>query len=579
MNKTEYIDKMNGILSDHRKFQKITSCVDPTEKVEKQLIESLKRLKQQSSIIDGLYESLKPTGTVTPRLYGLPKVHKIGLPLRPVLDMCNSPYHATAKWLVKLLKPLHNEVVKHSVNGSFEFVEKIRDLNVRDKFMISFDVSSLFTNVPLIETVDFICEEITTRNIDIGISVTTLKELILRCTMNVHFLFNKEYYRQIDGVAMGSPLGPILADFFLAKLENGPLKGVINDMDFYCRYMDDTFVVMKDENDAMNILDKFNDAHSAINFTIEKESNDSISFLDVFMVRREDGTLRRSVYRKPTTTGQYTHFLSFVPLKYKRNLVKCLAHRARLICSDDCLNEELKIIRELLRKNGYPDKFIEKNINSAPRRVSMATVPKKPMFIKLQFLGDNISELITQRLKNAVKRTYYAAEVRCLFTTTPILCSRNKDKLPKFASSMCIYQFDCSCGASYIGRTIRQVHRRISEHHPTWLSKGQKRSIRSSILAHLVDTEHKIDVNTAFKIIYRIPTYLNFALRVRLLQTAEAIGIHLKKPSLCVQKKFVQPLSLPWPSSQEWINRTASPPPPKPIKLYLSKLFILFYLF
>nr|CAH8855179.1 unnamed protein product [Trichobilharzia regenti] len=141
---------------------------------------------------------------------------------------------------------------------------------------------------------------------------------------------------------------------------------------------------------------------------------------------------------------------------------------------------------------------------------------------------------------------------------------------------MCIYQFDCSCGASYIGRTIRQVHRRISEHHPTWLSKEQKRSIRSSILAHFVDTEHKIDVNTAFKVIYRIPTYLNFALRVRLLQTAEAIAIHLKKPSLCVQKKIVQPLSLPWPSSQEWINRTASPPPPKSIKLYLSKLFILF---
>ncbi|VDQ01531.1 unnamed protein product [Trichobilharzia regenti] len=108
--------------------------------------------------------------------------------------------------------------------------------------MISFDVSSLFINVPLMETVDFICQEITIRNIDISIFVSTLKELILRCTTNVHFLFNKEYYRQIDGVDMGFPSGPILADFYLAKLENGPLKGVINDLDFCCPYMDDTFL-------------------------------------------------------------------------------------------------------------------------------------------------------------------------------------------------------------------------------------------------------------------------------------------------------------------------------------------------
>ena len=48
--------------------------------------------------------------------------------------------------------------------------------------------------------------------------------LVLRCTMNVQFQFNNKYYRQIDGVTMGSPLGPLLADVFMAKLENGPLK-------------------------------------------------------------------------------------------------------------------------------------------------------------------------------------------------------------------------------------------------------------------------------------------------------------------------------------------------------------------
>ncbi|CAH8868003.1 unnamed protein product [Trichobilharzia szidati] len=378
-----------------------------------------------------------------------------------------------------------------------------------------------------------------------------MEELLLKCTMNVHFLFNKELYKQIDGVAMGSPLGPILADIFLAKLENGPLKDVINELEFYCRYMDDTFLIMKNEKEAKNILDKFNEVHPAINFTIEKEKDSSISFLDVLMTRKEDGKIRRSVYRKPTSTGQYTHFLSFVPLKYKRNLIKCLVHRAREICSDECLDEELNNIQRLLRENGYPEKFIDKNMNLKPKQSKLPTVPKKALFLQMQFLGDNTSEIITHRLRNAVKRAFLAAQLRCIFKTTPLLRSGIKDKLPNFASSMCIYQFNCSCGASYIGRTIRRVSRRISEHHPAWLSKGQTKSIRSAILAHLVQTEHKIDDNHAFRVIYRIPTNLNFALRVRLLNIAEAVGIHINKPNLCTQKKLVQSLSIPWPSRFE----------------------------
>nr|CAH8866810.1 unnamed protein product [Trichobilharzia regenti] len=139
----------------------------------------------------------------------------------------------------------------------------------------------------------------------------------------------------------------------------------------------------------------------------------------------------------------------------------------------------------------------------------------------MQFLGDSTSEILTQRLRNEVKRAFPAAGLRCIFKTTPLLRSRIKDKLPSFASSMCIHQFNCSCGASYIGRTIRRVSSRISQHHPAWLSKGQTKSIRRAILSHLVETEHRINVNHAFKVIYHIPTNLNFALRVRLLNIAE----------------------------------------------------------
>ena len=81
--------------------------------------------------------------------------------------------------------------------------------------MLSMDVSSIFRNVPLIETVDYICEQMTQQQIDIGLPVTVIKVLLLKCTMNVQFLFNGNLFRQIDGVAMGSPLGPFLVDIFV----------------------------------------------------------------------------------------------------------------------------------------------------------------------------------------------------------------------------------------------------------------------------------------------------------------------------------------------------------------------------
>ena len=109
--------------------------------------------------------------------------------------------------------------------------------------MRSLDVSSLFTNVPLFETVDYVCDFIRNSSIVLPIPMTDFKELLLRCTFNIQFLFNGTIYRQRDGIAMGSPLGPILADIFVSKLENSILQTKINELPFYNRYVDDIFII------------------------------------------------------------------------------------------------------------------------------------------------------------------------------------------------------------------------------------------------------------------------------------------------------------------------------------------------
>ena len=85
--------------------------------------------------------------------------------------------------------------------------------------MFFIDVLSLFTNLALHGTIDFICDFIPMHNICLPIPVDLLKDLILLCTYNIQFTFVETLHKQLDRVAMGSPLGPTLAYAFLTKIE------------------------------------------------------------------------------------------------------------------------------------------------------------------------------------------------------------------------------------------------------------------------------------------------------------------------------------------------------------------------
>ena len=365
-------------------------------------------------------------------------------------------------------------------------------------------------------------------------------------------------YRQKDGVAMGSPLGPILADFFMAMLETRQLKDTIANFHVYQRFVDDIFCVADSNCDIGDILQRFNTAHESVQFTVEVEQEDRIPFLDVLLTRKCDGFIERCVYRKKTWTGQYTNFHSFVPLRQKRNLVKCLVWRANNICSSETLHDELRLITDVLRSNGYPDKFIQKNMtNHRPPKAEIITAEKKGLFLSLPFKGDCLSESLTRRLNTALRSTFNAAKLRCSFKSSPLINIRNKDKLPVLTASMVVYSFRCICDAFYVGRTARQLSTRMREHHPRWLSQGGSGTISSAILAHLVDTGHRVDPNQAFRVIYQVPPNRSKNVRMRTLAIAEAIGIKRLTPDLCAQKRLVHALHLPWPTSTHMHTNTS----------------------
>jgi hypothetical protein len=157
--------------------------------------------------------------------------------------------------------------------------------------------------------------------------------------------------------------------------------------------VDDILLITNSEAELNSIHTTFNSLHKNIFFTVEREK-EGIPFLDVFLTRSVDGLLSRNLYHKDTWKGQYLHFKSFAPIAYKRGLVKTLFDRARRISTFDKLPEDLKLLQETLSENGYPMKFIEKYAKIRINEHPILTAPRKNVFIRLPFKGDDVSTII-----------------------------------------------------------------------------------------------------------------------------------------------------------------------------------------
>ena len=229
---------------------------------------------------------------------------------------------------------------------------------------------------------------------------------------------------------------------------------MINQLPFYCRYVDDILVFTESFHDTDDIMDFFNKAHPNIKFTSECGADNQIPFLDVLLKRRQDGTLQRSVYHKPTSSGQYLHFESSSPIEHKRALVKTLFHRARRICTSDTIDQTEENIKKDLASNSYPAEFIAYHSRVRPKAPATYDVARKPVYITLPFKGDTINMMIRKRLNATIQRTYPAARLRLLNRSRKIGPLNTKIKKSIFAESKCIYRLNALLDASTSGVRI-----------------------------------------------------------------------------------------------------------------------------
>ena len=246
MNRTMYSEKCNTIL-DSKQFTKLDQ--DPTCYMENKVQRTLRKVKVTMS--QNVYSKLYPSGSCPGKFYGTAKLYKLlsnnvdDLPLRPIISNIGTETYQTAKYLAKLLSPLGTS--EYTIRNTKKFVRQTRKIKVPVGYkMVSFDVTSLFTNVPLDKTIEIILKRVyEKKEIMTTIPMREMKELLYLSTKNVHFSFNNEIYMQNDAVAMVSPLGTVLANIFMVELERVIIPSLYDKIKLWKRQVDDTIAFVK----------------------------------------------------------------------------------------------------------------------------------------------------------------------------------------------------------------------------------------------------------------------------------------------------------------------------------------------
>lgn len=561
MDKNKYTSKCLNILNTPQ-FKKLNR--DPTKPLEEKIQRAVRKVKNRVSKQE--YYRIYPTGSAPGKFYGIAKKHKLptngtidDLPLRPIVSNIGTASYQLAKYLAKLLSPL--SISEYTVANNMEFINHVRTMNVpKDHSFISFDVKSLYTYVPLDFTINVILRRIYDENeIQTNIKRSEMKELLLLCTKNVHFSFDNEIYQQCDGVAMGSPLGPVIAGIFMVELERTLLPRLLTYMTPWKRYVDDTIATIK-VTSIDHVLKILNSFHKNIQFTYELETNNKISFLDVLLIR-ENNTLETTIYRKGTNTGVYLHWNSFAPKTWKRSTLRSILTRAYKICStNELLDKELKHIeKEFIEINEYPKWIInqlkeeckllhEKNNNTThvvnnihsndnsdnntANNINVENITTH--MLVLPYKGDKGEKLMKSLNKHIKQVLPENHQSRFAYKSKKLGAFFNiKDQTKLEHYNDLNYLVDCpveSCSENYLGETARRINERVLEH----AGKDKK----SHMLRHTLQSGHPSVSLSDFKIL--VKGYKNNRMKRKI---SEALLIKQYRPTLNKQENSI-PLEL-----------------------------------
>ncbi|CAF5092844.1 unnamed protein product [Rotaria sp. Silwood1] len=319
-----------------------------------------------------------------------------------------------------------------------------------------------------------------------------------------------EIYKQIDGVAMGNPLAPIIADLWMQKIEEKLNRFSTNKPMIWLRYVDDIFCIFTIPKAKINEFHiRINKWHRNLHFTVEFEDENSIPFLDVRVTHTED-KLITSMYRKPTHTGLYLLWDSNQSRRYKLGLIKTLVIRIYRLCSTrEIINNELDLLRKTLTNNGYPPHIIKRGITEGEILIKTMSQTKKAedknknvIFFTIKYYGQE-SIIFASRINKLCKKLLPNLKIQFAFkkhmSIRSIFLPKLKGIDEEKKKKNLVYSIPCkNCDKIYIGETSRMKDTRMKEHE----AKIRTLSLDSKLAEHILKYKHSFDFSKTETLTY-----------------------------------------------------------------------------
>ena len=392
MDREHYKEKVENMLSDKKYYEKLDTDPQKTDRIKyNKFIKNYKDNLTQKEIDYLSNFDRKPSN-----FYGLPKVHKsdeirnacdqfdthyvqvenvTNLKFRPIVAGPACQTHRLSNLIDILLRPLTKRV-KSYLRDTTDFLNHLPSAVPENTLLASFDVESLYSNIPHelgIEAIKYWLRKYpndTPSRFPKKFIIEGI-EFILK---NNTFCFNEKNYRQTKGTAMGTKFAPVYATLVIGYLEEKLYKQIHEKygsqyaeefIHNWKRFLDDCFIPWtKSKSDLLELNNLLNNLHPDIKFTMEY-SNVQQPFLDV-LVKRENTKIETDIYYKPTDSKQYLLFNSCHPKHTKTSIPFSLARRIRSIVTNEAtLQKRMDELRIVLINQKYPKNVIDKGIQKA----------------------------------------------------------------------------------------------------------------------------------------------------------------------------------------------------------------------
>ncbi|XP_065671740.1 uncharacterized protein LOC136089616 [Hydra vulgaris] len=301
LDKTDYEEKISLLLSDKNTYKLLSE--DPTKSIARDINNLIDYMFLHHMIDKKTSEFLRPKMPLrTPLFYGLPKIHKIGIPLRPIVSGCDGPIDNLSFFITEFIQPVAEQLPTY-FKDTTHLLKLLQShvLETNNYILVTADVISLYTNIPHREGIDavkFYLNRAPPYNGPIKRPPTAFIDIILETILtHSNFQFSTDHFLQLTGTTMGTRMAPPFANLFMGRIDEKIIDQFSMWISSYKRLIDDIFFIFHGPPEKLTQVFEFMNAiHSTIKFAFNN-SNNSINFMDLTINKKLDGKLETTIFK------------------------------------------------------------------------------------------------------------------------------------------------------------------------------------------------------------------------------------------------------------------------------------------